>query len=85
MTKKRYKYSGYGITFYSAGFWIFDNDTARNFIIFGVDNSLSSHCDNHKNNFLVIGEYTTFELMKGLVYQRKNLVLILVKQTQNFV
>ena len=29
-------YSGYGITFDNAGFWSFDNDTARNVIIFGV-------------------------------------------------
>ena len=28
------------------GFWSFDNETARNLIIFGVDNSLASHYDN---------------------------------------
>ena len=36
--KGRYVYSGYGITFDSAGSWSFNNDTARNVIIFGVDN-----------------------------------------------
>ena len=30
---------GYGITFDSAGWWSFDNGSARNVIIFGVDNS----------------------------------------------
>ena len=40
-------YSGYGITFDSACSWSFDNDIARNVIIFGVDNSSSSHADNH--------------------------------------
>ena len=58
--KEKYVYSGYGITFDSAGSWNFDNDTARNVIIFGVDNSLSSHADNHKNNFSVLSENLTF-------------------------
>ena len=35
---------------------IFCNDFARNVIIFGIDNSSSSHADNQKNNFLVLGE-----------------------------
>ena len=34
------------------------NDFARNVIIFGVDNTSSSHTDNRKNNFLVLGEAT---------------------------
>ena len=55
-----YVYSSYGIRFYNAGSWSFDNDTAKNVILFGVDNSLSSHADNHKNNFLVLGEGSTF-------------------------
>ena len=48
-------YSGYGITFDGGGSWSFDNDTARNVIISGVDSSSSSHADNLKNNFLVLG------------------------------
>ena len=28
------------------GFWSFDNDSARNVVIIGVNNSLSSHIDN---------------------------------------
>ena len=52
--------SGYGITFDSAGFWRSKNDTVRNVIIFGVDNSSSSHVDNRKNNFLVLGKGPTF-------------------------
>ena len=35
-------YSGHGIAFDGEDWWSFDNDTARNIIIFGVDNSLSS-------------------------------------------
>ena len=52
--KEKYVYSGYGITFDSAGSWSFGNGTARNFIVFDVDNSSSSHVDNHKNNFLIL-------------------------------
>ena len=33
--------------------WGFGNDYARNVIIFGVDNSSSSHADNLTNNLLV--------------------------------
>ena len=53
-------YSGYGITFDRAGSWSFDNDSARNVIIFGVDNSSSSHADNRKDNSLILVEGPTF-------------------------
>ena len=56
----KYMYSGYRITFDSAGSWSFDNDSARNVVIFGVDNSSSSHADDCKNNFLMLGESPTF-------------------------
>ena len=39
--------------------------TARNVIIFGVDNGLSSHVDNCKNNFLVLVEGPTFGTNKN--------------------
>ena len=50
------------MTFDGEGFWSFanDSDSARNFVIFGVDNISSSHTDNRKNNFLVLGEEPTF-------------------------
>ena len=38
------------------GLWNFDNDFTRNVIIFGVDNSSSSHTNNPKNNFLMLDE-----------------------------
>ena len=71
-------YSGFEVTFDSAGSWSFSNDSAANVITFGVDNSPSSHADNYKNNFLVLGE------VQLLVQQRKSLVLILAKQAQSF-
>ena len=54
--KEKWVYSDYGIAFYGAGLWSFGNGFARNVIIFGVNTSLSSHADNCKNNFLVLGE-----------------------------
>ena len=41
------------------GYWSFDNGTARNVEIFGVDNRSLSHIDNPKNNFLVLGKGPT--------------------------
>ena len=35
--------------------------------------------------FLILGEGSTLGLMEALVHKRKNLVLILLKQIQNFV
>ena len=82
--KEKYVYSDYGIIFDSVCAWRFDNDTARNIVIFGVDNSSSSYVDNHKNIFLVLGEGPTFGIVRSFVQQRKSLIIILVKQTQKF-
>ena len=57
--KEKYVFSGYGITFDSAGSCSFNNDIARNVIILVVDNSSSSHVENRKNNFLVLSEDPT--------------------------
>ena len=66
------------------GSWSFGNDFARNVVIFSVDNSSSSHTDNRKNNFLVLGEGPTQGINDSTGSAEKNLVLILVKQIQNF-
>ena len=47
--KEKYLYSGYGKAFDGKGKWSFGNGFARNFTIFAVDNSSSSHTD--KKNF----------------------------------
>ena len=52
-------YSGYGIAFDGAGSWNFGDDFLTNAVIFGVDNSSSSHAENLKNKFLVIVEGLT--------------------------
>ena len=48
-------YSDYGIAFDWAGSWSFDNEFAKNVIIFAVDKSLLSHADNCINKFLLLG------------------------------
>ena len=53
--KCKYVYSCYGIVFDGLGYWSSGNDFARNVIIFGIANSLSSHTDNQNNDFLVLG------------------------------
>ena len=45
---------------------------------FGVDIS-SSLSDNHKNNFLILGEDPVMVLMEALNHQNKSLVLIVLK------
>ena len=49
-------YSGYGIAFDGKGSWSFNDEFARNVIMFGVDNSSSSHTENCKNDFLILGD-----------------------------
>ena len=70
------------ITHANQGSWSFDNDFARNDVIFGVYNSLSFHTDNRKNNFLVLGEGATDGINDSTGAVEKNLVLTLVKQIQ---
>ena len=83
--KEKQVFNGYVITFDSASSWSFDNESAKNVIIFGVDNSSSSHADNRKNIFLVLGEGLIFGINGGFGSAgKKELLLILVKQTQNF-
>ena len=55
----KFTYNGRGIAFDGEGSWSFGNDVFRNVVIFGVDNSSSSHTDNRKNHFLVLGEGPT--------------------------
>ena len=50
-----YNTSGYEIAFDRRNWWSFRNSTARNFIIFGVDNISLSLIDNLKKIFLILG------------------------------
>ena len=60
--KVKLVYRRYGITFDERDWQSFGNGNARNVIIFGVDNSSSSHDDNLKNNFLIVGLGPTFKI-----------------------
>ena len=42
--KIKFIYYGQGIAFHGEQFWGFDNDSAKNVVILGVDNSLSISC-----------------------------------------
>ena len=50
--KSKFTYNGRRIAFDGEGSWSFGNDFD---VIFGADNSSSSHTDNKKKNFLVLG------------------------------
>ena len=82
--KEKYVYSGYGKTFDSAGLWSFDNDFARNVIIFGVNNSSSSHSDNRKNNFLILNEGETYGINGKFGSPEKNFSINVTKANTKF-
>ena len=82
--KENYLYSRYRITFESAGPQSFDNGTARNVTTFGVDNSSSSHSDNRKNNFLILGKGLTFGINGSFGTPEKKIGINLLKQLPNF-
>ena len=46
--KSRFNQNGRGTVFNGEGSWSFDNDFARNVVIFGVDNNSSSDTDDGK-------------------------------------
>ena len=48
------------------------NANIRNAIIFGVDNSSSSHSNYRKNKFLILGEGPTFEINGRFDLPQKN-------------
>ena len=77
-------YSGYETAFDGKSEWSFDNDYARNVIIFGVDNSLSSHADNLKNNFLILDEGDTFGTNGSFGAPEKKLSISFSKASTRF-
>ena len=58
--KEKWVYRGHAIADDGKCAWSFGNDSARNVMIFSVDNSSSSHTDNRKDRFLILGEGLTF-------------------------
>ena len=80
--KEKYVHSRYGIAFDGKVEWSFGKNSARNVIIFGIDNSSSSHIDNLKND-LILGEGRTTGINGSFGASEKKLILVLVKQRQN--
>ena len=66
--KGKFTYNGTGIAFDGEDSKSLCNVYARNVIIFDVNNCSSSHINNRKNNFLVLGEGPT---EVALVRQKK--------------
>ena len=81
--KEKYVYSGCGTAFDGKGGRKFGSDFARNFVVLGVDNSLSSHTDNLKNYLLILGGHT-FGITGSFGAPEENLILILVMQRKSF-
>ena len=54
--------SGFGIAFNGASSWSFDNEFARNVVVFALDYSLSSHTSNSKKYVLVLYRETTYDI-----------------------
>ena len=54
--------------------WSYGNDFSRNVVTFGVDNTSSSHTNNQKSNFLVLGEGSTEDINDGLGAAEKKLL-----------
>ena len=73
---KKYMYCGYWKAFDLKESWSFADDFARNVIIFGVDNNSSSHTDNLKNEFLILGD--ALGINGGFGAPDKKMILILV-------
>ena len=67
--KNKFNYNVQGMAFHGEGSWSFDNDLARNILIFRADNSSSSHTDNRKNKLSLLcqGPTVTIVLSEGLV------------------
>ena len=73
--KTKNLYRSYGIAFDGAGLWSFGNYFAWNVIIFGDDDNSSSHIDNHKNNFSVLGERSTDDINDSVCTTEKSGVI----------
>ena len=53
--KSKTNYNGWEILFDGEGSFLFYNESARIFLIFGVDNSSPTQTDNRKNILLILG------------------------------
>ena len=57
--KSKFVHNSWRIAFNGEGSTSFDIDYARNVVVFGADDSSSSHTKNRKNQFLLLGKGPT--------------------------
>ena len=72
-------YNGCGIAFDGKDAWSFVNEYPWNLLIFGGDNSSSSHAHNHKNKFLVLGEGSSFNINGSFSAPGKKIIINFIK------
>ena len=60
--KDKWVHSAYRIAFDGKGSWSLGYDVARKVVRFGVDNSSSSHSNDHNKNFSVLGKCSTSDI-----------------------
>ena len=77
-------YSGYEVAFDGGDSWSFGNALAWNVVIFGVDNSSSSHVDIRKNKFLVLGGGPTSDINRSFGVLKKNFSINFTKTKTKF-
>ena len=63
------------IAFDGESSWSFGYEFAKNVVIFSIDNSSSSHTNNQKSNFVLLGEGSTDVINDSTGVVEKNLVL----------
>ena len=82
--KEKKLHSGYGKVFERKSEFNFDNEFGRNVIIFYVDNSSSSHNNNGKNSFLVLGEGSPYGINERFSAPEKKFSINVSKAIANF-
>ena len=78
------KYSGYGIVLDGTSSWCFGNAFAWNVVIFSVYNSSSSHTDNRKNTFLMLGEGPFYDINSSFASTEKKFSINFSKAVTKF-
>ena len=82
--KEKYMYDGYEIAFDGKVSCSFNGHFTRNIIIFGVDNSSSSHTDNLKNYFLILCERDTSVITGSFGVPEKEIIININKAKTKF-
>lgn len=66
------------MVFDGTGSWNFDNDFAKNVVVFDVDKISSSNTDNCMNNFLELSQGPTYGINRRLRPPEKNFGIVMM-------